>query len=221
MFGKRKHSKAIGIDGLGNHNDYELLTKQLFETPLHNVQHEEIEIPDPDSGLAKAADLETCIWAFSYFRGFPDYVHKFRELGEPHTLGPWCLEQRREPYASMAGIDDGPIIGLRYRVYYNSCRTGDLEIVPGFSFTDLPENVKPVSLYIELNNASRMPYRHVFNLLNICAGHLDRHKQEVGVTSRAEAVSKALQEAMWESVRDDCIVNPLLFEFHGLVEISE
>ena len=217
MFGKPKHSKAVGIEGLGSESDYKQRMAELLDTPLHEPRHEEIDLPAADDGLAWAANMETHLWAYEHFAGFAHYVHQFHDPGEKHGIGPWRIELRKDPYINMAGIDDGPRMGLRFFVYYNSCQTGELEIEPGYSLEELPDHFEPANLHINIDSAPLLPYQHVRGFLSVCSERFDEYEERESRQSRDVAILQSLTETMWEAVRNDSIWLSMYFVYFGAV----
>ena len=220
MFGRRKHTKSTGVDGFGSDQEYKDRRHQLFETPVYVPRHQPIELPGPDDAFGRWADLEAHRWAFDYFRGFPDYIHQFHCPGDTYDIGPWRLEQRSDPFAVMTGVDDSPILGLRYRLHYNSCRIGAVEIVPDSLMSELPEPYKEVSLHIQIDDAPLLPYDHVMGLCSLCCNRLDQNEELRSRRSKQQLIAQAIMAVMWEAMREDSVWQSLAFDFPGAVNIT-
>lgn len=218
MFGSSKHSKSKGGSHHESHSEYKDKQNRLFNTKPHVPQHQEIELPEPGDGLAWASDMEEHMWAFTCFRNYPNYIQKFNSPGEVYDCGPWCLEQKSDPFLSLNGHIDGPVIGLRYQLYYNSEMSGDIEIQPHLAtFSELPEGFREASVYVNIDAAPFIPHDHIFGLLSSCSEPFDRYKEFREPGSRLGAIKLAMIEAMWESNRSDSLWIPLSFMFSGTV----
>lgn len=220
MFGKPKHSKARGIDDFGSDSEYNNHIALLFDTPVHQPKHQKIELPSLDDGLAWAAQLDKSLWAYEYFDDYPDYIHLLCNSDEDYRFGPWRLEQRSDWTIMMGGIESGPVAGLGYQLYYNSCRIGELEIQPLTSIFEIPDGYKEARLHISIDCAPFIPHKHLDGLLLICSQHFDLYKDREDRQPRREAITRAITNTMWEAIRQDSMWENLYFQYDGVIDLN-
>jgi len=218
MFWRKKHSKIKNFTNIESETEYELQRNRLFETQLYLPRHKKTELPDKNDGLGWASDVEEHIWSVDYFTNFANYVHKFHAPGESYDVGPWRIEQMSDPFLSLAGIDDGPIVGLRYRIFYNSEEVGNLEIEPASNgLFEVPDDYYRANLYIALNYVAFLPYEHISGLLSICSKPFDAFLLDELGENRNETIMHSIFKALWESNREDSLWVALNFRFGGTV----
>ena len=220
MFWKKSHSKLVSAPDFEDNNEYLLQKKRLFETPLYVPNRNEIELPNDDDGLGWASGLKERRWAFKYFDKFDDWVNRLHKEGEAYDIGPWRVEQCSDPYLSSFGIDDGPVIGLRFRVYYNSEQVGDVEIHPfsePSSESGRDELDYEVGLSVKIFPAPFLPHDHLSSFLFACSERLT----SAGTgPSKYTSVVSALTATLWEANRRDSMWTGLEFIYYGTVRIG-
>src|SRR5262249_22411101 len=71
---------------------------------------------------------------FSDFAEFADVLNWWLE--DKHVQSRWRLQDLPDDDSNTgAGLDYGPLLGLRFAVFYNRARLGELEVSPGGNFT--------------------------------------------------------------------------------------
>ena len=215
MFWKNRHSKVGSITSAENNDEFVLQKAQLFDTPVREVLRKEVELPSDEDGLGWASGIKTRRWAFKHFDRFEDRVHILHSEGEIYDIGPWRLEQLSDPYLRKFGIDDGPVIGLRFRVFYNSEDVGSLEIHPmSEPDAEYGESEYTAMIDIDIFPAPFLPHEHVFSFLNSCVQTLFP-SSETGY--RTASIGNALTATMWEANRQDSMWTGLNFSYSGSV----
>lgn len=220
MFWRKKHSKNKGSTSPYSDAEYENWRALLFDTPIYEPKHSDIELPSPGDGLGWVTQMEEVKWGFTYFADFHKFVHQFHAPDEPYDCGPWRLERIADPYIRLPYGCDDPTLGLRYRVFYNSACTGDIEIRPWFrepNFDDLPDDFDRANLHIEIENAPFIPFAHLRGLLDICSDVFCAHRDWEGYMDKDRSISEALQRVLWESNRRDNLWETLEYSYHGTV----
>ena len=198
------------------------MADQLFETPTIDPLHDEIELPDIDSGIGRFAGVKDALWGFDHFSNFPDYVHKFSDPEEVFDIGPWRLQQISDPYLSIGDNSDGPIAGLRFRVFYNSEMVGQLQIRPySMKYRTIADGFGEGAVMVDLFPVLFLPFRHVSGLL-----HCVSEPFSFGTTGEIEndrriALQGAMNEAVWEGVQRETKWVPLDFYHSGCVLLGD
>jgi hypothetical protein len=215
MFWKKIHSKLGSATSAESNEEFIQQKARLFDTPVHEVARKEIELPSDEDGLGWASGIKTRRWAFKHFDRFEDKIHKLHSEGQMYNIGPWRLEQLSDPYLNNFGIDDGPIIGLRFRIFYNSEDVGSFEICP-MSEPDPEYGEAKYSAMIDLDifPAPFLPYEHISSFLKSCVTELFPFG-EAGF--REASIVSALTAAMWEANRQDSMWTSLNFGYSGSV----
>jgi len=207
------------MDGYGDNNSYKEIVKHLFETPLHDAVHEQIVLEDIHDGLAWASQLKEHLWAYDHFSDFYQHVNRLHKPDELYDIGPWRLVQQSDPFINMAGIEDGPVAGLRYRIFYNSYDSGELEIEPILTSEEAPVDIRFANLFINIFPAPLLPHEHIKSLLSVCTIPFDRYKNRDYRQPYQDAITAALAETLWESNRKDSIWVALNFDYSGAVNL--
>ena len=169
MFWNRDHSKVGSITSAENKDEFVRQKARLFDTPVREIARNEIELPSDEDGLGWASGIKTRRWAFKHFDRFEDRIHVLHSEGQMYDIGPWRLEQLSDPYLSKFGIDHGPVIGLRFRIFYNSEDVGRFEIYP-MSEPDAENGKSEYSAMIDVDifPAPFLPHEHIFSFLSSC-----------------------------------------------------
>jgi len=220
MFWKKFHSKVGSAASFENKDEFQAQKARLFDTPVHEPVRKEIELPSDEDGLGWASDIKRRRWAFKHFDKFEDRIHILHSEGAIYDIGPWRLEQLSDPYLSNFGIDDGPVIGLRFKIYYNSEVIGDLEICP--MSEPSANSGKDASAYqaildVEIYPAPFLPHEHLFAFLTSCAQELFPFED---TNNQNASVVKALTATMWEANRQDSMWVSLNFGYSGSVSFE-
>ena len=217
MFWRKFHSKVGSTASFENKDEFLAQKARLFDTPIHEPVRKEIELPSDEEGLGWASGIKTRRWAFKHFDRFEDRIHILHSEGAIYDIGPWRLEQLSDPYLRNFGIDDGPVIGLRFKIYYNSEVIGELEIHP--MSAPGADRAKEDSAYqamldIEIFPAPFLPHEHLFSFLTSCAEVIFPLED---ANKRNAAVVRALTATMWEANRKDSMCVNLSFGYSGSV----
>lgn len=108
---------------------------------------------------------------------------------------PWRLQDTGKTTVSNFGIDDGPVHGRRYDVFYNQWRIGDLEIT---SFLYDATNNPFVHTHVELEDVRILPFREITGFLGTIAEHVSADKD--GATTQAyTGILHALLASVWDT----------------------
>lgn len=218
MFWKWKHSKVGSATSFENSEELDDIRARLFDSPLHRVSRKEVKLPKDEDGLGWASGIKDRRWAFSHFNGFENQIHTLHEKDSLYDIGPWRLEQLSDPYLMKFGIDDGPVVGLRCKIYYNSEKVGDLEINP--MSEPSPENMRKnheAALRIDIYPAPFLPHEHVSSFLHSCVLALFPSAEN---SSRNTSITSAMTATMWESNRQDSMWVGLDFYYFGFASLG-
>ncbi len=217
MFGRKVHSRDGDIAGAESEKEIALQKARLFDTPMHEITRQEIELPSDEDGLGWACGIKTRRWAFKHFDRFEDKIHSLHSEGSIYDIGPWRLERLSDPYLRKLGAEELPVIGLRFRIFYNSEDVGSLEIRPFSEPISKSEGGEYEAMIdIDIFPAPFLPHDHIFNFLNSCASELFASEN---ASSRTTAIVSALTATMWESIRLDSLWISLNFRYSGIVAV--
>lgn len=217
MFGRKVHSKDGDIASAETEKEVALQRARLFDTPVREIVRQEIELPNDEDGLGWACGIKTRRWAFKHFDRFEDKIHNLHSEGSIYDIGPWRLERLSDPYLTKLGADEFPVIGLRFRIFYNSEDVGSLEIRPFSEPVSKCEGGEYEAMIdIDIFPAPFLPHDHIFNFLNSCASELFPSEN---ASSRTTAIVSALTATMWESIRLDSLWISLNFSYSGIVAV--
>jgi hypothetical protein len=208
MLWTKKHQTPVSTFSELSNNEHVLWIRNLFETPIHIHQRYEIKLPDLDDGLGWPSGLESRQWVYDAFRDFDLYLNSFHKPDEDYDCGPWVIEQQSDPFLTLFGYDDSPIIGIKYKIFYNSQETGILEIRPS---SEASQKSKYALISMQINNAMFFPFDHLEGLMSLAA---ERLLPDVTFT-KSDAISKAITRIMWEFNRTGNAWLDLDFEFSG------
>lgn len=218
MFWNKGHSKVGSIPSAENKDEFVHQKTRLFDTPVREIARKKIELPSDEDGLGWASGIKTRRWAFKHFDRFEDRIHVLHSEGQMYDIGPWRLEQLSDPYLNKFGIDDGPVIGLRFRIFYNSEDVGSFEIHP-MSEPDAEYGESEYSAIIDVDifPAPFLPHKHISSFLSSCVLELFPFG-EAGY--RTASITSALTATMWEANRQDSMWVGLYFGYTGSVSIK-
>lgn len=219
MFWNRGHSKAGSIVSAEDEDEFIQQKARLFDTPVREIVRSEIDLPSDDDGLGRASGIKTRRWAFKHFDRFEDRIHTLHSEGEGYDIGPWRLEQLSDPYLRNFGMDHCPVIGLRFRIFYNSEDVGSFEIRP-WSEPDAEFGESAYSAMIDVNifPAPFIPYKHISSFLNSCVLELFPFGE---AAYRTASITSALTATMWEANRQDSMWVGLNYGYSGSVSIND
>jgi hypothetical protein len=218
MFWKKSHSKVGRTTSAENEDEFVQQKARLFDTPVREVIRKEIELPSDEDGLGWASGIKTKRWAFTHFDRFEDGIHELHGEGQKYDIGPWRLEQLSDPYLSNFGIDDGPVIGLRFRIFYNSEDVGSFEICPmSEPDPEYGETEYWAMIDVDIFPAPFLPHEHISAFLTSCVLALFPFR-DAGY--RIASIANALTAAMWEANRRDSMWTSLNFGYSGTVSIK-
>lgn len=218
MFWNKDHSKIGGFTSAENRDEFIQQKARLFDTPVREIDRKEIELPSDEDDLGWASGIKNRRWAFKHFDRFEDRIHVLHSEGQLYDIGPWRLEQLSDPYLSKFGIDDGPVIGLRFRIFYNSECVGSLEIHP-MREPDAERGESEYSAMIEVDifPAPFLPHEHISSFLSACVLELFPF---VEAGYRTASITSALTASMWEANRQDSMWVGLNFGYSGSVAVK-
>ena len=218
MFWNKVHSKVGSSTNAKNNNEFKQQNERLFNTPLREVVRQEIDLPNDEDGLGWASGINTRRWAFTHFDRFEDRIHELHGEDEMYDIGPWRLEQLSDPYLMKFGVDTGPVIGMRFKVYYNSEDVGTFEICPmSEPDPEFGETEYRAMIDAEIVPALFLPYDHILSFLTASVQALFPFG-DAGL--RIASVTSALTAAMWESNRQDDMWTGLNFRYSGKIIIE-
>jgi len=126
----------------------------------------------------------------------------------------WAIEEL--PKTDARGYD-GPEIGRMYRIWYNACEVGRLQVTLGSGMLlrrDRSQDKRTACIEIDLKYLRFIPYQDAHNLLYVMTLFVGTFDQEDGEVSRGKArlsAAFALGGHLWEAVRNPDIA--ALFDF--------
>src|SRR6056297_1275217 len=120
-----------------------------------------------------------------------------------------------DPYLMNFGIDDGPVIGMRFRVFYNSEEVGSFESCP-MSEPDAEsgESGYYAMIDVDIFPAPFLPHEHISSFLGSCVRELFLFREESYINA---SIKSALTATIWDSNRLDSMWIGLHFGYSGLV----
>lgn len=133
---------------------------------------------------------------FSDFAEFADVLNWWLE--DKHVQSRWRLQDLPDDDSNTgAGLDYGPLLGLRFAVFYNRARLGELEVSPGDNFTsESPE----VSARLEIRWVRLLNVSTITDFLCGIASHVtDPMPNSVGYIAARQAINLALTESLWDT----------------------
>lgn len=178
------------------HTDYSGVIK-LLEGERHIPRHQQ-----PES-LAAGGALKSFItpaheMLFDDFGWFAAVLNK-------NVSDPWAIEELND--TNVRGLES-PEVGRRYRVWYNACEVGTMQVTAaGFSVLDPEEFAKNrrARVDIQLRYLRFIQYEDAHSLISQVALFTQRFDFENGDLSRDKASAEAahvLAGYLWEAVRE-------------------
>lgn len=196
VIGFSVENRLLELEARVVHKDYTGIIAQL-EGERHVPRHEQPESLAAGGAIASwiRPEHETLFRDFRWFgamlnRSLPD---------------PWAIEEK--PKTDARGFE-GPDIGRMYRVWYNACEVGRLQVTVGSGMIlrrDKSEDTRTACLELDLNYLRFIPYRDARSFLYELALLIGSFDQEDGEASRSKAqalAADALGGHLWEAVRN-------------------
>ncbi|RWG50502.1 MAG: hypothetical protein EOQ62_04315 [Mesorhizobium sp.] len=177
------------------HKDYSGI-KSAIEGERHVPKHQQPKSIS-DSGV-KSRITAAHEMLFEDFRWFGTMLNR-------HVSDPWSIEEL--PDTEIRDISsEGPEYGRRYRVYYNSCEMGSVQVtVGGFDWIMQPEKFaanRQARVLIDLDYLRFVPYGDAHSLVSAIILHVGKFEDYETANARASAkATAALTEHLWEAVR--------------------
>ncbi|WP_395449407.1 hypothetical protein ACHMW7_05915 [Aminobacter sp. UC22_36] len=136
-----------------------------------------------------------------------------------HIADPWAIEELRDTEIRDY-LSDGPEYGRRYRVFYNACQMGTLEVsIGGIGWISSPEKFeeeREARALLELDHLRFVPHDDAHSL--VAAVELFIGKFSDGEVAREHAVAKtsrSLTAHLWESMRRPDVVQSFEYRTQG------
>jgi hypothetical protein len=187
------------------HKDYSRVKAEIEEGKRHKPKHEQ------PTSLIDGGAVSSFINAahevlFDDFRWFGALLNQ-------HVAEAWAIEELND--TSVRGLD-GPEVGRRYRVYYNSCKMGTIQVtVGGHEWIFHPEKFaehRQARVEVELRYLRFVPYEDAHSLLSTISLFTSPFGEGDEARSKAaNLATAALAGHIWESVRNPDV--DMTFEF--------
>lgn len=191
------------------------IKKALFKSKPHTPSHEAIELPPRDDALWRMANGEELTWIHDRCAHYHDWVHQFCVRHDLNHIGPWRLERRSKIDLMMVGYEE-PTIGIRYRLFYNACPIGSIEIEPLTNDSFLAsDDHKPCAIHIEISHAHFLPHDHVEGFLHVAAVNLDTDRARLDRQPLNQAIVASMLKCLWDAKRNDWA--ELRFSYYGAI----
>lgn len=141
-----------------------------------------------------------------------------------NTAEPWCIEEMSDTLIRDLA-SDRPELGRRYRVYYNSCTMGTLQVHPGgFGLLD-PERFKrerKAWAIVDLEYLRFIPWDHAIGFVRTVHFQLGAFPDYDTAWAKASAAAtEALTGYLWEAMRIDDLVMDFNHSFEGPYEVVQ
>jgi len=192
-----------------------------------------LNVPSKDDADVKFSNIsEDGFWLFDIANYLPENMRKFTADSAASTayyIGCWDFQLRSSTSLSLAywaGGADGPVFGLMYDVLYNNSKVGALEIKPVFYSAEFDEghhkaNTRDLGLYVEIDNAASIQYKHIRGLLNCIYDSFASESVE-GLnqySTNARFVTESLQKVIWNNQVEGFSETTL--EYYNCVTVSK
>lgn len=137
-----------------------------------------------------------------FFEDFDLFARAINGIYTPDGLwdgGPWRLQELRDTSIARSGVDNYPVQGRRYEVFYNQARLGTVEI--SADPTSYTSERPTVFTSVELEHVRLLPFDDVHGFLvtvaaKVSAGDADEYaKAQI-------AVHRALIATVWTMDRE-------------------
>lgn len=141
--------------------------------------------------------------AEAIFEGF-DY---FAALLNQHVALPWTIEETGDTHI-MDILSDSPSLGRTYKIFYNSVKTGRLQVSDGSSVGGIGEGIEwhrqqgEAYVILELDNLRFVPYDHALSMVSAVELFIGPFENNDVATHRARSnAAEALSGHLWEVMR--------------------
>lgn len=177
------------------HQDFQKIIQLIEEGERHAPRH------DPPLSLEAGGAYESFIKPphvvlFNDFRWYGSMLNH-------HLADSWSVEELNDTDVRDP-LSDGPKVGRRYRVWYNACELGTIQVtVGGIDWIFNPEHFESnrcASVLIDLNYLRFVPYQDAHNFVSTIALLTFQDRKDARNLASAEATA-ALASYLWESVR--------------------
>ncbi|RUW49791.1 hypothetical protein EOA32_21405 [Mesorhizobium sp. M1A.F.Ca.ET.072.01.1.1] len=196
------------------HKDFSAIRLAILEGERHKPKH------DQPKSLIEGGAVRSFITAahevlFDDFRWFGAVLNQ-------HLSEGWAIEEINDTDVRSF---DGPEVGRRYRVFYNACQMGTIQVTVGgsdwiFHPEEFADNRK-ARVGLELDYLRFVPFGAAHSLVTTLALYVGQfsHDSE-GARERASTIANsALAGHLWESVRTPDIDTTFEFRSEGPYEL--
>lgn len=181
----------------------------LFERAPIEPRH---DVPDDiggGGGWEYAADDCDRLF-FEHFDLFARAINNIYTPDGPWEGGPWRLQEMADTLIRRSGIDEYPVLGRRYEIFYNQGRLGILEIG-----AFLYEATKPsVHTIVKLEHVRLLPFDEVCGFLITLAGQVSAGSAEEYANAQ-NAIDRTLIGAVWQIGREGNDGGTIELHLHG------
>lgn len=183
----------------------------LFERGPIDPRHDPPDKPG-EGGFEFAVDDCDRLF-FEHFDLFARAINGIYASDGSWDGGPWRLQELRDTSIRRSGVDDYPVHGRRYDVFYNHARLGTVEIsADPMNYT----SEKPtVFTSVELEHVRLVPFDDVYGFLVTIAAKVSA--ADAGEYAKAQiAVHRALIAAVWPMDQEERPLGGAVdLNFHG------
>ena len=149
---------------------------------------------------------------------FFEHFKWFGVMMNHKTSDPWCIEELPDTLVRDYQ-SDSPEIGRRYRVFYNACNMGTLQVLPaGDVLKDIEDwkNAPEAHAILQLNYLQFVPWDEAAALVRAVEVLMGRFEDYDAAWARASAAATAALSAhLWEVVRVPDIAMDFYHSTHG------
>ncbi|MGO8145239.1 hypothetical protein AB9F42_20525 [Rhizobium leguminosarum] len=194
VFSFKVDSRLRALEEWGSRKDYSGIIKQL-KGERHKPRHQQPESLEAGGAVASGIEPAHHI-VFEDFRWFAAVLNLH--------LPAWAIEELNDTH--FRG-DHGPAVGRRYKVWYNACQVGTMQVTIGIGRLLERERFKgerSARVELDLTYLRFIPYRDARGLvyqIALLIGASDSEDGEVSRTKAAATAADALGGHLWEAVR--------------------
>jgi hypothetical protein len=153
---------------------------------------------------------------------FDDFLW-FGAVLNRHTSVPWSIEELPDTHVRLPG-DDGPSLGRRYRVFFNACEMGTIEVTVG-GYAELYSGERLAkemcaAVYLDLHYLRFVPYLEAHSLVRAISLFIGRFVEREAANASASAdATAALTQYLWDTVRCEETVLGFDYKIEGPYEL--